>query len=154
MIIARTLRSERGVAAIEFAVILPVILMMLALPLYFGRVMWHYTAAQKAAYDAARYLSSVSRGEIKDPAKIGGVVALAKSIANAETGELNSGPYPTVVSVLCDNVECSGYVIPTAVTVNIQLYVTDIFFPSISAELAGLGSGVLNAKVTYAYVGI
>lgn len=154
MINLRTLRAERGVAAVEFAVILPVILIMLALPLFFGRVMWHYTAAQKAAYDAARYLSSVPRGEIKDPAKIGYVVALAKSIVQAETGELNSGPYPPVVSVLCDNVECSGYTVPTAVTVNVQLDVIDIFFPTISAELAGQYSNVLNANVTYAFVGI
>ncbi|HEU4776639.1 MAG TPA: TadE/TadG family type IV pilus assembly protein [Telluria sp.] len=154
MINPRISRSERGVAAVEFAVILPVILIMLVLPLFLGRIMWHYTAAQKAAYDAVRYLSTVPRVEMKDPNKINSVVALAINIATSETAELNSGPYPAAVAIQCDGGPCLGYTIPATVTVIVQLYITDIFFPSISVELIGQDSNVLSANVTYAYVGI
>lgn len=148
-------RVQRGVAAVEFAIFLPVILIMLALPLYFGRIFWHYSAAQRAAYDAARYLSSVPRGEIKDPNKINYVTTLARNIVNAETAELNPGPYPAGVTVECDGGTCFGFAVPTTVTVMVQLYVTDIFLPGITSGLAGLDSNnLLTASVTFAYVGI
>ncbi|MBA5638613.1 pilus assembly protein [Duganella sp. LX20W] len=146
---------ERGVAAVEFAIILPIFLLMLALPLYFGRILWHYTAAQKAAYDAARYIASVPRSEMKDPNKIGKVVALAKTIVATETAELNSGSVPVGISVICDGLECLGLNVPTTVTVGVQVTVDDIFFPAITSGMAGLNSSnLLNANISYAYVGI
>jgi Flp pilus assembly protein TadG len=45
---------QRGVAAVEFAILVPLLLILLTAPLYIGRVLWHYTVIHKAAHDAAR----------------------------------------------------------------------------------------------------
>lgn len=150
-----TQQRQRGIAAVEFAIFLPIMLIMLALPLYFGRILWHYTAIQKSAYDAARYFSSIPRSEMKDPSKVSAARDFALSIIAAETAELNPGPYPASKLVLCDGGQCSGWTIPTTVTVEVQIYVTDIFLPGITSGLAGLDSNhPLIASVTFAYVGI
>ena len=53
----RGARRQRGIAAVELALVLPVLFILVMFPLYLGRVYWHYTAIQYAAQDAARYLS-------------------------------------------------------------------------------------------------
>lgn len=143
-------RRQRGLAAVELAFIMPIFLLLLALPLYFGRVFWHYTVAQKAAHDAARYMSSVSLSELKDPTRIAHVVALATDIVTAETAELNPGTYPPSITVLCDGLACAGFTTPATVTVGVQLYMDDIFFSDItSSVLGGLASLPLTATVTF-----
>ena len=146
-------RRQRGIAAVELAFILPVFLLLLAFPLYFGRVFWHYTAAQKAAQDAARYLASVPAAELKDPARASSVVAVVKDIVEAETAELNPGPYRPAVTVLCDGLTCAGFSAPSTVTVGVQVYMADVFFAGITSSLLGDGSMVLTADVTLSHVG-
>jgi Flp pilus assembly protein TadG len=136
-------RRQRGIAAVELALIMPVFLIMLALPLYFGRVFWHYTVAQKAAHDAARYLSTVPLADLKNPGKIAHVMAVAQDIAEAEMAELNPGPYRPNVGVLCDGYPCAGVFAPTKVTVVIQMSMADPIFADITFSLLGGGVGLL-----------
>lgn len=149
----RCARFQRGVAAVELAFILPVLVVLLAFPLYFGRVFWHYTAAQKAAQDAARYLSSVPLIDMKDPLRVGHAVAVARDIAEAETAELNPGPYRPSITVLCDGLSCAGFSTPTTVRVGVQLYMVDYFFYGITSVLFPDGGLALTADVTVHYVG-
>src|SRR5512139_895741 len=50
---------QRGAAAVEFAFILPLLLLLFSGMVEYGRAMWHYDALAKGARDAARYLSTV-----------------------------------------------------------------------------------------------
>jgi Flp pilus assembly protein TadG len=50
--------SQRGVAAVELAFILPILLIMLSGVIEYGRALWYYDALAKGARDAARYLST------------------------------------------------------------------------------------------------
>lgn len=147
-------RTQAGIAAVELALILPVILILLAMPLYLGRIFWHYSAAKTAAYDGARFLSSVPVLEIKDPTRVGAVLAVAQDIVNAEIGELNPGPFAPTVMITCDGgVACGGFVIPTTVQVSIQVYMTDLFFTGITTEVLGGENVVLTATVEFPYAG-
>src|SRR3954467_9708660 len=53
------LRKERGVAAVEFAILLPILIALLSLPVFFARVCMHYSVAQKAAQNSAMYIATI-----------------------------------------------------------------------------------------------
>lgn len=121
-------RAARGVAAVEFAIMLPLLVVLLSAPLYIGRILWHYTAAQKSAHDAAQYLASVPDIEMRSPTLAIPAAAVANNIVTAELGELISEAYPPLVTILCDGTICGGYTVPTMVSVNVQMRIQDPFF--------------------------
>jgi hypothetical protein len=156
----RSLRQSKlrgqGSVAVEFAVLLPVILILLAAPLLFGRVFWHYTVAQKAAQDAVRFLAAANAAEIKTPGAGGTeapVAAVARAIVQAEIAELNGGRYPPGVDVLCDGGTCFGFQIPTRVAVRVTVPIYDNFFGQITSEITGGDQILLNPAATTSYVG-
>lgn len=53
-----TLVKQQGAAAIEFALLLVILLMFVAGAIEFGRAFWYYDALTKATRDGARYLSN------------------------------------------------------------------------------------------------
>jgi Flp pilus assembly protein TadG len=147
-------RRQRGVAAVELALILPIVVVLLSVPLFFGRLYWHYSAAQSAAYDAARYLSTVSLEEMRDPNKVGAVVTQAYDIVAEEVGELNPGLYAPDVAVRCNvGNNCNGFFTPTTVRVIVQVYMTDSIFLGITEALLGRDHFLLSADVTLPYTG-
>jgi Flp pilus assembly protein TadG len=121
-------RLARGVAAVEFAILLPLLVILLSMPLYLGRVMWHYTAAQKSAHDAAQYLASIPDADMRSPILAPPAAAVARDLISAELADLNYGDYPPLVTILCDGTVCGGYTVPTMVSVNVQMRVQDPFF--------------------------
>lgn len=145
-------RLQRGIAAIELALILPVVLISLTIPLFLGRVFWHYTVAQKAAHDAARYLSGVSVIEMATPARISKVVAVAQAIVAAEMSDLNPGPYAPAVGIQCDGIPCDGFSIPATVRVIVRMPIYDTIFPAFTSEFIGTDGLLLTADVTMRYV--
>jgi hypothetical protein len=50
-------RRQRGVAAVEFALVLVVLLLIASGAVELGRTLWHFNALSKATRDAARQLS-------------------------------------------------------------------------------------------------
>ncbi len=145
--------AQRGIAAVELALVLPIMLLLLTVPLYFGRVFWHYTAAQKAAQDAALYLSMVPVAELANTTRVRYAVQVAQDIAEAETAELNPGPDRPFVSVTCDDWACDGFSAPATIGVSVHLKMVDTFFPAITALFGADGGIVLRAAVKVPYVG-
>jgi hypothetical protein len=139
---------QRGTAAVEFALILPAFLLLLVLPLGFGRVLWHYTAVQKAAQDAARYVSSLSANEMNNATRAADAEATARAIVAAEIAELNPGNSAPSVSVQCDALQCDGLSLPDNVTVGIRLSIEDIFFPDVAQAHV-----LLTVRSTLSYSG-
>ncbi|TFW29877.1 TadE/TadG family type IV pilus assembly protein [Massilia horti] len=133
-------RANGGVA-VELAVLLPVIVLFVSVVLFFGRVFWHYTVAEKAAYDAVRFLASASAVEFRTQGPGGGkahVAAIAEAIVKEEIAELyQGGPYVPAVDVLCDLRSCNGTFVPAKLTVMVSLNIADPFFDGITSELAG-----------------
>jgi Flp pilus assembly protein TadG len=64
LISLRTASGQKGAAAIEFVIVLPLLLLIFTGMIEYGRMMWHYDALAKATRDAARYLSTVKRTDL------------------------------------------------------------------------------------------
>lgn len=146
-------RAQRGVAAVELALVLPLLLIMLAVPLFFGRVFWHYTVAQKAAYDAVRYFATVPVTHMRNPNQVGYAVAVAHAIVAQVTADLNPGPYPPAISVLCDGLLCDGFSAPVKVKVGVRISMHDEMFPFVTSTFMGEYGLPLTAEVTMRYAG-
>jgi len=144
-----TAQKQRGggVAAVEFALALPVMLVLLAVPLYLGWYLYHQTVAQAAALNATRYLSRIPASEIINPNRAAAVAAVAREIAGEMLAELRPGSTPPAIDVECNGSSCVGASRPATVGVTIQITVEDIFYPSanrnraitVSAKLPYLG---------------
>lgn len=148
-------RTEQGSIAIETAVILPVLIMFLAVPLFLARIFWYYSVAEKAAHDSARLLSQASRAEILGPGNGAkpGVVALAESIIDAELAEIRPGLVTTVPTILCEGYTCAGQRVPQDVRVALEIHVRDEIFGPITDPIFGEDGLWLTADVTMRYVG-
>jgi Flp pilus assembly protein TadG len=140
------LARQRGIAAVELALILPFFLVLLMTPLFFGRVFWHYSVIERAAQDGARYLSRVPLNEIRNPARSLEVAAVAQAIAGAELAELAPGPDAIGITADCDALPCMGFLTPATVSVAVQLQVTDIFFVNLTSEPLPL---LVNVSMSY-----
>ena len=55
-------KIQRGVALVEFALILPFLLLLSLITVEFGRAIWQYNTLTKSVRDAARYLSLQTPG--------------------------------------------------------------------------------------------
>jgi Flp pilus assembly protein TadG len=58
-------KRQKGVAIVEFALILPFLLMLTFITTEFGRAIWEYNTLTKSVRDAARYISIQTPGAQK-----------------------------------------------------------------------------------------
>lgn len=145
---AHATRRQRGIAAVELALVLPILLVLLAFRLYLGRVLWHYTVIERAAQAAARYLSIIPASEIKNTTTAPAVAAVANHIVAAETAELAPGSVLPLVNINCDTGTCGGITTPGTVRGTIEVAMDDIFY----AGVTGL-SVPFTSYVSYPYLG-
>lgn len=149
--LARTPRyRQRGVAAVEFAILATLLIMLLGAPLYIGRVLWQYTAVQKAAHDAALYLSTIPDVELRTPSLAPAATAVANAIVAAELSDVDYGEFPPAVTVQCDGNNCTGYTVPTIMRVYVETRIQDPFF---GAEFGGDSGFLVTAEAEMLYIG-
>lgn len=111
------LARQDGVAAVEFAVVIGLLFLILGGIFEFGRAFWHYDALAKAARDGARHVSRVTND------KLGDAAAAAKEIVVEEANDANVPIDDGNVDVLCGGGACTnGMAPPTYVTVQIRDY--------------------------------
>lgn len=109
---------QAGVAAVEFAFVMIVLLLIGAGIVEFGRAFWYYDAIAKGTRDAARYLSTVPT------ASLGGAGASAQQMV---VSSATAGGVPAFsnanVTISCAPTACAAGVLPTdisSVTVSTQ----------------------------------
>jgi Flp pilus assembly protein TadG len=157
-------RRENGSVAVELALVLGTILLpLLAAALFFGRLFWHYTVAEKAAHDAARFLAAASPTELKtqcqNPFYDACVVSAARALARAEVAELNPGPSFPQVTIECDDEACLASKtspLPKMINVHVHMTVEDPFFTPITSLFTGDMSSIaiqIDATGRSYYVG-
>lgn len=156
-LLSQATRRESGSVAVEFAILLLTVLIpLLAGALFFGRFFWHYTVAEKAAQDAARFVATASPTELKvqctvlfyrDPC----VVMAAMGLAATELEELNPGGIDAPsVAIYCDDKKCPtnrGTGLPSAISAEIRMTVEDPFLTGLASFFMGP-----EASVTYPIV--
>ncbi|GLC91559.1 hypothetical protein Tamer19_09670 [Cupriavidus sp. TA19] len=99
-------RRQRGVAAVEFGILLaPMVLMAMGVA-EFGRAIYQYDTLTKATRSATRYLSQFSPDDVTYP------TAAAKCLAaygnSSCTGQPLAPGLSTSKVVICDRVDASG----------------------------------------------
>jgi uncharacterized membrane protein len=148
----RPQRRQRGSAAIEAALVLPIFVAFLTFPIYYARCFWHYTVAQKAAQDAARYLSQVSAAEMRSRRLAQAAAGIALDIAQREIAELSPGSVIDTPVVQCDFLPCGTSIgtIPSSVRVYITFSMHDNIFGVVPDGRYGL---VVTADAPMRYVG-
>lgn len=150
---SRPARRPRGIAAVELALILPTLVLLLALPLFFGRALYHYQIMQRASHDAARYLASCAEVDLRSPARTADVVAAARAIVVAELDGGSAGSAAPLVSISCNGGQCSGYFVPATVTVQVTDLLEDDVLPFYSYNLLGARGLPLSVTASMRYVG-
>jgi Flp pilus assembly protein TadG len=84
--LARLRRARGGIAAVEFAIVLPLLVLMMFGTIEIGRILFDYQAASKSVRDATRYLTRIDAGllGLACPGTINGAAAAvieAKNLA-------------------------------------------------------------------------
>lgn len=114
-------RRQRGAAAVEFAMMMPVLAVVLVPMILCARYMWHYSVAHKAAQDAARYMSTVSVTEMRSRVLATEAREVAVEIARRELAELAPGEDYPPAEVECDTVTCGVRSGTTPATIRVFL---------------------------------
>jgi Flp pilus assembly protein TadG len=146
-------RLQRGVAAVELALILAFGLALAPSVVVLGRVFWTYTALQKATHDAARYLATVSVTDMTtdDKAVVAVGVARQMVLQAAAAAHIRPALSSNSVTVLCDGANCGT--VPTA-PVLIRVQVSATMFDELNGGDDSLFGGdtfiVAEAVVHYA----
>lgn len=152
----RRRQRQAGVAAVEMAFFMPMLVVLFAAPLFFGRVFLHYSMAQKAAHDAARFLATAPQRDMKwvtaENEEIGSA-ALARAIARAELGEANTETARPAIDVFCDGETCIGDVVPARVQVIVRMRLKDMLFDGLTFGYTGDAGLSVRADVTMVYAG-
>ena len=136
-------RQQRGAALVEFALVLPLMLMMTCLVTEFGRAYYQYNTITKSVREAVRYLSvraaNVDIDKAKNiavygnPAGTGTPLAPGLSITNVSIPDRGTaGSYPTFSTV---SVVVTDYTFVPMVTNTFGLTFSNITFGPISATM-------------------
>jgi Flp pilus assembly protein TadG len=112
-----TAKRQHGVALVEFALILPFLLLLTFIATEFGRAMYQYDALTKSARDAARYLTTQMPGthiaEAKNLAVYGNLAGSGSALVpGLSTGNVPDPTWQTAGSSPVINtvqVTISGY---------------------------------------------
>lgn len=149
--------NQKGIAAVEFALVLPVLILLIAFTQFFGRMFWNYTVALKAAHDAATIVAMASNSEIATMKSDSGEIEISKiarQVAQSELAALNTNNVsPATIDITCDAGTCRGDAVPTDIVVMVKMKMVDFVLPFYTNEVAGPEGMSIHAEVRVKYVG-
>lgn len=128
-------RDERGAALVEFAIILPMMLLLFAVIIEGSRMMISFQAAISGVRDATRYLSRVAPVDI---CSSGGSVA----------------GYSTQLQTIVSQGISGNSVFPTAVTVNFVTPSFSCVAGTYRVSPAGVAQVTANVTITFPFAGL
>lgn len=147
------LRNESGAALVEFAIVLPLLLILFASIVEGGRMMWSYQATVAGVRDAARYLARVAPLDIcsSGVAVSSYSTTLLDIVRDAQGG---SGIFPAGITVnavtpslTCVTTESLRITPSPVVQVTAELTVT-FPFAAIFSAFGGSDLGTLNTTIS------
>lgn len=138
-IAARLARCERGASAAEFALVLPLLLILLFGVIDVGRFMWEVNQAEKATQVGARMAI------VTNPVSTG--LVEADFSADTPVGELI--PATALGELVCKSTGCDCPTCPTAIGAGVN----SAAFTAIVDRMAQIKPGITEANVTVTYRG-
>ena len=148
-------QAQRGVAAVEMAIVMVVMLLITAGMIEFGRTFWYFNALSKATRGAARVVSGVSTSDLADAATRAAALSSAQNLAVRVANGAGVRPAITIDNVLitCDGGSC-GAASPGDVTVSISDFSVSLgtWFPFVSSTNGSLGRVNLAPSTTMRYM--
>ncbi|SNS44927.1 TadE/TadG family type IV pilus assembly protein [Tropicimonas sediminicola] len=144
-------RSENGAQLVEFAILLPMLLLIFAVIVEGGRLMWSYQATGSGVRDATRYLARVVPSDVCSG---GGSVAAWQGKVESIVRESSAGDafFPTGITItsVTPRVTCfsGSYRVPVVGVAAVTANVT-ITFPFAGLfRFAGSDRTTINTSVT------
>jgi len=145
---------QRGIAAIELAILLPLIIILATSVIFIARVLMSYSIAHKAAQSAAVYLATVPMSDMMDTSRKTAAQTIAGAVADITLAEVKpGGREPIVVDVHCDGLTCAGPTPPKEISVTVRMWMMDDFFFSQTGGIIPDGGLPLTVVVTIPYLG-
>lgn len=140
---------QGGVAAVELALMLPVLLVLLTAPFFLAIYLWHYSAIHKTSYSAARFLATVPARIMTSPELAQEAERLARELVMDGISDLHPAATP-IITVLCDGLSC-GDGPPQEVSIDVRVRLKDNFFYAVVTGDRGL---LMQATVRMRYAGL
>ncbi|WP_373988209.1 TadE/TadG family type IV pilus assembly protein [Duganella sp. BuS-21] len=127
------MKRVRGAVALELALVLPTLMVLLVVVLYYGRLAYHYAIVQKSMEAGTRYLSSVPFINIRTSALAQHESNLTQAIVQTELASLGN---TALVAVSCNSAPCNmlSGVTPATISITVRVDVPNIF-PGYGEEL-------------------
>lgn len=153
----RAVRRQHGLAAIELTLIMLFFMALLPVVLLFGRAFFAYTALQKGAHDAARYLATLPLPQMASVDTIVQHSAFARQLVLDAMVETAPHMKANSVSIDCiyadDYYNCGSYpTAPLQVRVKVTVDMPVSFLPDLArAWLPQLTPIPLRANATLRY---
>lgn len=124
-------QAQRGVAMVEFAIALPLLLLLLLVIGEFGRMLYHYNSLLQASRDAGRYVAGQAWNATLGQIDLSGdLQGKTKNVAVYGVPVNSSGYPPVVPELTIDNV-----VVDPVGTEHVRVSITYTFRPVIGASL-------------------
>jgi Flp pilus assembly protein TadG len=150
--VSHPLRREDGSAMVEFAIVLPILLLLFAGTAELGRLFYTYTTLAKATKVGARYLSNSKDATSSDPTAQGNAIARAKSLVVCGLPVLDcTGATPVVNGLTSANVAVtlSDRIEGTVTVKYVKVEITGYSYQKGVFNLAGM-TGQPNATFYFA----
>jgi predicted TIM-barrel enzyme len=134
-----SVRFERGIAAVELAIIVSATFFILPAVLLFGRLLYQYNVIEEAARDAARYMASIPLADMQVAASAQIHADLAAQMIKTTVAAAGVAPATgLLVDVLCDDSETCGNGTPATIIVKARYTLDDsIFFYKMTSRWTG-----------------
>lgn len=150
----KTLRTQRGIALIEVALIMVFTMLVVLGVSFLSRAIWHAAVMHKAVHQTARLVAAMPEEVFRNDMAKTGMPAVARRIfleVATEAG-LEAVPVADTIAVLCDGAICTT-VVPQRVQVSAPLMFTDDLFGGALTRVTGLQPKIfINAIAEVPYV--
>lgn len=148
--INQSTKRQEGAVAVEFALVLVLMVMLVAGVVEFGRAFWYLDTLTKATRDGARYLSNVTLNNTNIAMARQEVVSAVNDAGIAET---------VTVSVICldatfTGMSCTGNTNPEYITVSITEFTAVIgsWFPILQPSGGVMSFPIFLPQTTMRYM--
>lgn len=103
----RLSEDESGAVIVEFAIIMPIMLLLLALTIEASRIMWSYQSVIAGVRDAGRYMARVTPADIcTSGGSVAGLTATLKDMVKKDIGGSDLFPSNITVNSVTPSFSC------------------------------------------------